>query len=136
MKNELLMGRINSMKLNSIANIKREESMNLMIQKILKLKNRFFDMIEDKESQIEKLKDQLYELKRTFKTIIEDKRARIKVLNQNLKSVRMENKSLKIVNSQLHIGNSEVLEKLKQFEDLGFDLNLVENYEKFKQYQE
>lgn len=130
------MGRINSMKLNSIANIKREESMNLMIQKILKLKNRFFDMIEDKESQIEKLKDQLYELKRTFKTIIEDKRARIKVLNQNLKSVRMENKSLKIVNSQLHIGNSEVLEKLKQFEDLGFDLNLVENYEKFKQYQE
>jgi regulator of replication initiation timing len=134
MKNEMLMTKITSMKVNSIVNIRREESMNHMIQKILKLKNRFFDTIEDQETQMETLKGQITYLKRTFKTILEDKKARIKVLNQNMKSIRMENKSLKVVNSQLHIGNSEVLEKLKQFEEIGFDLNLVSDFEEFRKF--
>ena len=132
----MLIATITSMKTNSIVNIKREESMNHLIQKILKIKNQFYDVIQNEENKLRGMKNQILQLKRSLKVVLSDKKAKIKILNQNIKSFMMENKSLKLSSTQMQIGNSELLDRLKKFEDYGLDLNNSEELEQFKRFQQ
>ena len=110
------------MKQNSINSIKREENVNHLREKILRFKNQVFDKVEAKFVQAEGLVLHIQTLKRQIKLSLQEKLTKAKVLNQSLKSMTLENKSLKSANNLLHIGNNDLNKKIALFEELGFSL--------------
>ena len=118
--NTLLMERILQLKQNSIANLKREESLNHLREKILRFKNLVFDKIESRFGQMQGQIMNLVELRRKMKTLLQSNCTKLKVLNQTLSCSALEIKSLKNANNQLHIGNNELNKRIGVFEELGF----------------
>lgn len=110
------------MKQNSINSIKREENVNHLREKILRFKNQVFDKVEAKFVQAEGLVLHIQTLKRQIKLSLQEQLTKAKVLNQSLKSMTLENKSLKSANNLLHIGNNDLNKKIALFEELGFSL--------------